>query len=180
MKYWYFSDEEQEIIKNYSVEDDKIIITYLDNSIKIMNNTKENFDMIINLMIEQATQYVLLDEAFNKKDLKTYKSIFGIGILYLSTNGLLPLCFDVKDLRNIFIAFLVSGSILTIVSAFAMKETNNRINDIEKYKIFLQMINNNNLEKFDSNLNINTLDNYSLKDIKNIELTLKRSKDFRK
>ncbi|MCI8778735.1 MAG: hypothetical protein HFI87_06270 [Bacilli bacterium] len=54
MKYGYDGISNDQLIKNYKISDNKIVITFLDNSNYEIALTKENENNLLNTMLEQA------------------------------------------------------------------------------------------------------------------------------
>lgn len=188
MNYWY-NDNFEKIIRWYVVENDKIIISYLDGSVENdLKYSEENEKNIIEIMIRQAEErnnYVSIENlkanAINN-DIKLFLNI-GIGYSGLTLAGINSLN------NNIRLTGALMSIVLGLIALAKNKKSiiiSNQINELEKYKLYLSMrkeIEDNynketfdGIKSFDGNFNINTLDDYSLDDVKKIKKNLDKKK----
>ncbi len=163
MNYSYDNSKNNEIIKRYNIVNDKIIVTFLDDSsveldYSYLGNIKE-------LMYKQALereQLVNKDElVYNKK--KSFDWMlaqFSLTTLY--TSSFLITDSIVAKALAIFLAG--TSSILTISDGLEYKFLKEELNELEKYSLFLKM----SKEKQDK-IGIDRLDNLSLDDVKKIK-----------
>ena len=187
MKYTYEGTPSKEIIKNYKKENGKIIVTFLDNSKYEMSLTEENERKLLDMMLKQAEEFIQNTPTHNYKvNLKASSAFaFMCGMTIPIFNELQD---DVSSKDQFLLNFLVKVIGITVVANILMaKHTFNKLNCIEKYKIYLEVrsrlerVDNPNLYngiKREEKLNINSLDNYSLKDLKNIRSNLERYENF--
>lgn len=186
MKYGYARANFEELIRNYKVSNDKIIITFLDGSRKEIPFTEQNEAELLNEMLKQAK---IMRMNKSEHDLKVEKydvlrrAIRMIPITFLDyvTANNSDTYQVVRTLSGVFCGLTA----LTIVtSSFIYNLKANELNELKKYKMYLDM--KEDIDKTDAYLfkgvktkgmplNINTLDNYSLNDIKQIRNNLSDS-----
>lgn len=188
MKFWDEYCNKSEIIDNYEKSESSIIINYLDGSNYVLPLSKENENKIIDLMIKQA---ILRDCTKNFEDIQdkkkiTFQNQIVSGLATIAFGGIAFLANkNEKDLITFIasIETIISG-ITFIINGLAFMVNSEELNELLKYHLYLEYkerldkeIDNINLfEGIRSNtiLNINTLDNYSLDEIKKIIANLKR------
>lgn len=188
MKFWDEYCNKGEIIDNYEKSESSIIINYLDGSNYVLPLSKENENKIIDLMIKQA---ILRDCTKNFEDIQDKKKITSqnqivSGLATIAFGGIAFLANkNEKDLITFIasIETIISG-ITFIINGLSFMVNSEELNELVKYHLYLEYkerldkeIDNINLfEGIRSNtiLNINTLDNYSLDEIKKIIVNLKR------
>lgn len=189
MKYGYNGAELGELIKNYKTSNDKIVITFLDGSNYEIPLTEENEIDLLKQMLEQAevrsrTSSIYVLKQKRKKALILTMIQVGftlVSIINASTN-------DSKGIK-VFASILSGITALTVVAnGLNYKFINDEIKELEKYDIYLQIrarLENigdpnlfNGIKKQEAPLNINTLDSYSLNDIKKIRDNLKISEKY--
>lgn len=188
MKFWDEYCNKGEIIDNYEKSESSIIINYLDGSNYVLPLSKENENKIMDLMLKQA---ILRDCTKNFEDIQDKKKITSqnqivSGLATIAFGGIAFLANkNEKDLITFIasIETIISG-ITFIINGLAFMVNSEELNELVKYHLYLEYkerldkeIDNINLfEGIRSNtiLNINTLDNYSLDEIKKIIANLKR------
>lgn len=188
MKFWDEYCNKGEIIDNYEKSESSIIINYLDGSNYVLPLSKENENKIIDLMIKQA---ILRDCTKNFEDIQDKKKITSqnqivSGLATIAFGGIAFLANkNEKDLITFIasIETIISG-ITFIINGLSFMVNSEELNELVKYHLYLEYkerldkeIDNINLfEGIRGNtiLNINTLDNYSLDEIKKIIANLKR------
>lgn len=177
----------KDVIQNYSIENDKIIINFLDGTHYEIALTEKNEQTLINKMLEQAQKRSdsgALQSLLVQSGLHLNISIFGalmltfvLGIYYsseklsslsLSLSAVLLLALEVLNVRAIGLS--------------------DKVNELKKYDIYLsirerlEQINDpnifNGIDNGETLLNINTLDNYSLKEIKQIRQNLALCEEY--
>ena len=181
MNFCSYSQDKGEIIKNIEKNNLCYKVNYLDGTSKsFYTNDKEHLKELEKIMIEQAFDR---DEEMykSKKDeafCNTAMSIVTI-ISYSCLNIITP-----KDLKTIFViltAFIATANVnMTVHSKKQLKE-------LKKYRLFLEMykdlekIENKDITKileldpyYRKNLNITTLDDFKLREVKMIKKELKR------
>ena len=188
MKFWDEYCNKGEIIDNYEKSESSIIINYLDGSNYVLPLSKENENKIMNLMIKQA---ILRDCTKNFEDIQdkkkiTFQNQIVSGLATIAFGGIAFLANkNEKDLITFIasIETIISG-ITFIINGLAFMVNSEELNELVKYHLYLEYkerldkeIDNINLfEGIRGNtiLNINTLDNYSLDEIRKIIANLKR------
>lgn len=188
MKFWDDYCNKSEIIDNYEKSESSIIINYLDGSNYVLPLSKENENKIIDLMIKQA---ILRDCTKNFEDIQdkkkiTFQNQIVSGLATIAFGGIVFLANkNEKDLITLIasIETIISG-ITFIINGLSFMVNSEELNELLKYHLYLEYkerldkeIDNINLfEGIRGNtiLNINTLDNYSLDEIKKIIANLKR------
>lgn len=186
MKFGYEGKELKDTIEKYEIKDNKIIIKYLDGSSFSIKYDKSLEKKILERMIDEAKKR---DELMDIKTLKTNNKL-NLIIKLLST-GLISmmsaLALISEDTNNIKYIFetIFSLSLLSIpYNTIKYSNENDKIREkskeLEKYNIFLEMLNDKILFKEISeikDLNINNLDNYSLNTIKMLKKMLDSYKE---
>ena len=189
MNYGYEGTELGELIQNYKTSNDKIIITFLDGTNYEIPLTEENEIELLNQMFEQAEERrkkSSIDDLKQKRKKALMWAMIQAGVTVL--NMVDAFTTDSKGMR-VFASFL--GGITAaavVVNGLDYQFSNDEIKELEKYDIYLQIrarlenINDPNLfngvERREASLNINTLDSYSLSDIKKIRNNLNRSEKY--
>lgn len=158
MNYSYDNSRNNEIIKEYNIVDDEIIVTFLDGSSVEMDYSY--LEKIKKLMYKQALEREQMTDkselAYNKK-----KS-FDWMLAQLSLTTLYTSSFLITDsiVAKVLAIFLTgTSSILTISDGLEYKSLRKELNELEKYSLFLKM-NKEDQKK----IGIDRLDNLSLKD----------------
>ncbi len=185
MNYTYGYKKASEIIKNYKIKDNKIIINFLDGSFYKVDNTKENMDYILNIMLEQAIERNntdALNDAIRSENNAILSSISSL--IVSASTGVLAYNLDGKGQIPVYIlggVIFVSSIALGVSSIPHSCE----IDELKKYRLFLSMKDNLDEKANDLNLyngvknkkklNIGTLDDYSLSDLRKIRTNLNRS-----
>ena len=186
MKYGYARANFEELIRNYKVSNDKIIITFLDGSRKEIPFTEQNEAELLNEMLKQA-KIMRMNKSEHVLKVEKYDALRG-------AIRMIPITFSDYVTANKSDAYQVVRTLagvfwglaaLTIVtSSFIYNLKANELNELKKYKMYLDM--KEDIDKTDAYLfkgvktkgmplNINTLDNYSLNDIKQIRNNLSDS-----
>lgn len=162
MNYSYDNSRNNEIIKEYNIVDDEIIVTFLDgSSVEIDYSYLEK---IKKLMYKQALEREQMTDkselAYNKK-----KS-FDWMLAQLSLTTLYTSSFLITDsivAKTLAIFLTGTSSILTISDGLEYKSLRKELNELEKYSLFLKM-NKEDQKK----IGIDRLDNLSLKDARKL------------
>lgn len=162
MNYSYDNSRNNEIIKEYNIVDDEIIVTFLDGSSVEMDYSY--LEKIKKLMYKQALEREQMTDkselAYNKK-----KS-FDWMLAQLSLTTLYTSSFLITDsiMAKVLAIFLTgTSSILTISDGLEYKSLRKELNELEKYSLFLKM-NKEDQKK----IGIDRLDNLSLKDARKL------------
>ena len=170
MKHGYYGIDSSKLINNYKIEEDKIIITYLDYSTEELPYTKETENIIINKMLEQAI------ERDNSSTLNDASAAKNMSVIFGSTMGLITvanvygLYNNLSDYNNMLFGTLalITGTAV-VTDLMILKKDSNELDELKKYRLYLSI--RKELEE-QNNININTIDNYSLKDIKRLKKNL--------
>lgn len=162
MNYNYDNSKNNEIIKGYNIVEDKIIVTFLDDSSVEMDSSY--LEKIKKLMYKQALER---EQMINKEELVyNKKKTFDWMLAQLSLTTLYTSSFLITDsiIAKALAIFLTgTSSILTISDGLEYKSLKEELNELEKYSLFLKM-NKEDQKKID----IGKLDNLSLKDARRL------------
>ena len=183
MNYGYEGANLSHIIKKYDIIDNKIVITFLDGHHREEPLTKQNEQKVLEEMLFQArdrSNSQALDEVSNmrKDELRWLMAEAGFTIL-----AGLSACLAKQEWLRIS-AMILGGFAggMTANWVLSYRRYNEVVKELVKYDIYLsmrqQLEENKDLNAFNGInnphglLNINTLDNYSLKEIKRIQNNL--------
>lgn len=182
MQFGYGDADLGTLIKEYEIiSNDEIVITFLDGSRYTTPNTKENEKKILATMLQQAKERDENIDLVSKKSDRT-TSFALISLLF---------CLDItKPYDSITVKTIGLMTKMTTLFYFLFKETDRsiRFEEYEKYSIYLK--NKDKIESLDEKivfagidnddleLNINTLDLYSLKELKKIRANIKKEETF--
>ena len=159
MNYSYDNSKNNEIIKGYNIVEDKIIVTFLDDSSVEMDSSY--LEKIKKLMYKQALER---EQMINKEELVyNKKKTFDWMLAQLSLTTLYTSSFLITDsiIAKALAIFLTgTSSILTISDGLEYKSLKEELNELEKYSLFLKM-NKEDQKKID-------IDNLSLKDARRL------------
>ena len=162
MNYSYDNSKDNEIIKKYNIVDDKIIVTFLDDSSVEMDYSY--LGKIKELMYKRALER---EQIVNKeKIVYNKKKSFHLMLAQLSLTTLYTSSFLITDsiVAKALATFLAgTSSILTISDGLEYKSLKEGLNELEKYALLLKM-NKEDQKK----IGIGKLDNLSLDDVKKI------------
>ena len=189
MNYGYENKIDKEIIKKYNKENDIIIINYLDGSQKEILLTDENEKKLLGEMLEQAKERnnsKTIEETERKRNRFLFQVIFCL--LFGTSNALRAAKYSILNQRFFATAYPIlvgACGVLAIINGVEYKLYNDKLKEFKKYAIYIDLINQlenledkdiNNLLKIENQVvNINTLDNYSLKEIKKLRDTIKNN-----
>lgn len=193
MNYGYIGANLDKLIKEYKIQNNKLIVTFLNGKKYITDYTVENENIVISKMIEQAILrdkqgFPLLHEysGFYMFD-NAYRLFLEIYAIIVSTF----LCYLVKEQCD---KDILRSCVYGSVTVMTMDIVQNKIDKLKqeeyfKYNIYLKImddINRFGKSKYSISLlkglkkeylpSINTLDNYSLKDLKLIEENIENLK----
>lgn len=162
MNYNYDNSKNNEIIKGYNIVEDKIIVTFLDDSSVEMDSSY--LEKIKKLMYKQALER---EQMINKEEIVyNKKKSFHWMLAQLSLTTLYTSSFLITDsiIAKALAIFLTgTSSILTISDGLEYKSLKEELNELEKYSLFLKM-NKEDQKKID----IGKLDNLSLNDARRL------------
>lgn len=173
---FYDGEENEKIISEYKINGNYVEIIYLDGSSELVDKT----DGIIKEIDNELEIFAKKRDKDLYKDLEMERN--RNLILFLVS---LPLCLmSIK--RNILSIILVS-LLINYYSFYKYLDNNKKIKELKKYRLYLSMMNDLKKDKnqditkvieFDSfyrePININTLDEFSLREVKIIKKELKR------
>ena len=194
MKFVVDKDLVKETIQNYTTSDNKIIITFFDGSTYELPLTEDNEKRILNEMVKQTQDIVGIGYQANamicqKEEKKRKILLFTLTCAVVTLADVTGFSTDtLENMRPALIA-LGSASILGVtIGSLKYKIQNDKIEEARKYAMYLSI--RERLENiYDYNLfngikepklplNINTLDNYSLYDIKRISDNLEKCEKY--
>lgn len=178
MKFAYLTEEG--IIRNYVIEGNEIVINYLDDTIVKIKYTEENEQKLQEKMLEQAKERnEKIKPDFYKEERKHDLQYVHSYAIYTMLNTSTFIRTDVEWLKiaaGVMVG--VTGSLL-IYNSIKCKQLNDKRKELEKYRIYLSMIKENKnsiapmqLKYNDKEVNINTLDNFSLREVKKLNKTM--------
>lgn len=192
MKYGYIGGNLGELVQNFKIKDDKIVITFLDGNKNEINLNEENKQKILNLMIDQAKYRNLVLRAEDLKDKRISECVSLLINMGATSLNVFNFCtIDIKSLKILSVILGSAAGYYLLKHIIIYLHTTGKIKELEKYDIYLsnmenieKNINNSNLFNgikrkighLNEEFNINTLDNYSLKDIKKIRDNLTKIK----
>lgn len=199
MKFGYKNDDLGSLIKEYRIVTDKstkeklLFITYLDNSTSQLPLTPQFEQNVLNKMIIQAQQRDENKEQF----LGEYESKRKCGIARITVDLLMSYAYYIMslgandtDLKKLFLGFVGFLNGLVMADGLMTKATCNKIQELKKYELYLSIMER--LKEFSLNPslysglakkkipNINTLDDYTLKEVKKLSLNLNKLERFNK
>ena len=184
MKYGYEGANLSELINNYKIEGDKIVVTFLDKSTFEVAFTEGTEKVLLEEMLKQAYDRNASDEIWQAQKRKRraimwiiYEAILG------SLAGVLSY-FNKDEHQTLNMIFFGANGILIAMNGIDYKIQKSEIEELEKYSIYLAI--KDKIEKTPSSalfsgiknkersITINTLDNFTLSDIKKIEKNVDR------
>ena len=178
MKYGSGIIDYREIIDRYEINNNRITVYYLNGSVREYNYTKEKEEELLNLMLKIA---IKRNNSINierlESELKTYRFTLAlttiITIINL-TSRMNGSCKNKEFMTISIFALLILAGIISVV----IKTKKDEINELKKYRIYLQ--NKKEIDEYNTALSINSIDQYTYKEIKQIEkkLVLNNKKDF--
>lgn len=177
MKSYVFNDyDEEEFICNYEIKNDNIIVNYASRDKEIIPYTKINEKSVLNRMKNQLKNNILLDE-FDKKQKLYLKGCKKNMIRNLSLGSFLTVCIMMGMDVFININILIDIYLYTtgLVYTYGYIDGIDDIKDLEKNKLYIE-----NEEKIkeliNSDININNIDEMSLKKIKKYVKKIEKEK----
>lgn len=189
MKHGYENGKSDELIRNYKTSDNNIIITFLDGSKFEVPFTKEEENKILKQMLDQAkkrSESSALDDATyeRKKAIRQTFTQIGCTIINVFSSNI----YDGTSIGSFSRILGGITCIFVVLHGADWKLKTDEIKELEKYDIYLSIkeelentIIPNMFSKVKTKnrtLNINTLDNYSLNDIKKIRQNLEVYKTY--
>ena len=176
MKFGYEGADNSELIENYEKNANKIIIKFLDGSIYELPLSEENESLILDSMIAQA-------QVRNDK-MQGYNNNLNIKKVLLNALIVIFFSYNCYIEESKWLAILYAFTV-AIASIDVVKEgkkfiiTRDKIEELDKYDLYLSFMdeisqNYNNPQLLDginngqTEININTLDNFSLKEVKQV------------
>ena len=183
MKYGYNGINE-ELIRSYKIQDNEIVVTYLDDSRIRMPLTEKNEQNILNKMVQQAKTRNNVSNL--KESLQERKISDVITTSFLCSGSVLVSCMAACVDKKMLLTFFGGLGLYNLVTCIARCKSNDeKIKELEKYSLYLSMLEDLmklkdtqdlytgiDLLSGDEQININTLDNYSLEDINRLKENL--------
>lgn len=186
MLYAYPGIDASQIIKKYQIINSSIKITYLDDSDILIPFTKINEEKILNKMLNQAeerSQSPRLEEILNmQKDTKFKVVAAALGLI----NG----ANLYENLNHLKASMLITTFFIGMYLSLYLREAKSlklETIELQKYDLFLKMQadlasfqDENKIDLFNgiknniNNLNINTIDSISLKDLQKINHNIQK------
>ena len=184
MKYGFKGESLSVLIENYQVNGDYIIINYLDGSSKWIDYNEENEKMLINTMINQA----IIRRNVMPSSLKKMENSSLIKVLFLNliAAGLDARVWIEDDfdsyLKLIPYTFMLVCSFISGVTLKEIVDNKKLIEELTKYETYLsireKLLKYKDAEglydgiNFVGDININTIDLYSAKDLEKLKNNL--------
>ena len=188
MRYWYDEDTLDKTIRFYRKLDDSIMVFYFNGNVEEIKYNEDIEKELIQDMLNQAeARNVNISVSDLKKlglrsDIKLFTAI-SVGFI----GGIIANVQSVEDTTRLIFGWT---TLISSVFAFLEEKKNSsigkQIEELEKYKLYLSMrreIEDNfnqstfkGIKFFDGNFNINTLDDYSLEEVKKIKHNLQKNK----
>ena len=188
MKYGYEGAELSELINNYKVEGDKIVVAFLDRSTFEVALTEGTEKTLLEEMLKQAYDRNASQEMFLAQRRKRRTTMW---IIYETILGALAgvLSFINKDeLHTLNMIFFGANAMLITLNGIDYKIQKSKIEELEKYDLYLNLrrkivgVPNEilfaGIKSDERNININNLDNFSLSDVKKINRNIKRFQKY--
>lgn len=171
MNFSYKSADLGKIIKKYFIKDDKIYVIHLDGTVKMNIYSKELEEEIKKTMVKQAIERTISNAP--KEVAENIKQSFdGLTTKFFLTSGTLASMLFVNN-PEIDLMLGIAGTILAamaLMHGINYKISTNDLDELVKYDIYLAIkdsLDNNSI--LAEKLNINTIDRYSLNDLKKIK-----------
>ena len=188
MKYGYEGADLSELINNYKVEGDKIVVTFLDKSTFEVALTEGTEKTLLEEMLKQAYDRSTSEEmclAQKRKrraiTLGIYQSIIGISAAFFA-------CANYNNVQFFTIFFTGLVGIGITLNGIDYKIQKSEIEELEKYDLYLNLrrkivgVPNEilfaGIKSDERNININNLDDFSLSDVKRINQNIKRFQKY--
>ena len=183
MNFTYDGADLSSTIKHYKINENKIIIKYLDGSTKIVENSKNMENLIQEEMLEQAKERNVRMYYYEIENPLDSDFIF-LSWLLLGSNFALnhlpkiPYHYDISNLITGGLGCVILGQVVSELKHY--KQCNELTkydyylcfkNELEKYKNYSELYDN---VRNNNELNINTLDSYSEKDLDRVIINLCR------
>ena len=141
MKYGYDYDSLNELIDNYKVDNNKIIIIYLDGSIeeRILNSDEEK--LLLSQMLRQAKIRNQSDMYSNLKQEKVMLTSWLVAItsnLFLDTSSLFNDSIG-SIMKSILATLGCINSVCIVYGGIKYNLLNKKLDELEKYDIYLSI-----------------------------------------
>lgn len=189
MNFWYDEEDYNDVIKKYAILNDQIIIIlYLNGDIKLMEYSEDVEKEILETMLLDAQRRdINIPIELLKKKLRENNAKIFLELM-LSVTNLISANSDMDNIKLKYMSAFMS-IILSTIALFEHKKNgklSGQIEELEKYKLYLSMrkeLEENydeatfrGIKAFDGLFNINTLDNYTLSEVKRIRKNLDNNK----
>lgn len=194
MKFGYEGKQDKYIIKNFDKVKDKIIINFLDgHTIELLSNDKNEEELLIT-MFNQAKERNLSVTAEEIMDLRKHYLMHEIiSFSMCSSNCMNTIRHKIQGYTTFTILYSLLSLcfvIIAIINGKGYKVYNDKLKELKKYAIYIDLvdklkniedINGNNFLKInDINIDINNLDNFTLKEIRNLRDSIKNNSNYTK
>lgn len=183
MKFYEGPEELKDVIEKYAVAGKNMVIFYLNNRVKtIQNYTEEEENQIKEIMLRQLQER---NETV-KINQKRAKKVFDESLLTLLSTSYVINRIKFEDINTCLAIISIFGMFYLLVQTCKDKV---RIDDIKKSTLFLDMyeelnttlgkdiVTNLNFDKiYSEDLNVNTLDRFSYNEVKEVHKKLMKTK----
>ena len=186
MKNGFEGISDSQLISKFVQEEKEFVVTFLDGSFYKIPVSKENYNNLINVMLEQA-EARNSSNALKKAKGKRARLILAM-YAEVITGCVMAVLSQVKDADiESTLAMILTGicGITFVASGIKYSVDKSEIEELQKYGIYLSIKDEldscvdynlfNGVASKAKILNINTLDHFTLKDIKTIKGNLERS-----
>lgn len=183
MNFTYDGADLSSTIKHYEINKNKIIIEYLDGSTKIVANSKNMENSIQGEMLKQAQERNIKMFDYEMKNSSNY-DVAVLSVIMAGTTVALnyltkvPYHYDIANLVAGGLGCVIFGQIVNDYKQFKQCNELSKYeyylyfrNELEQYKNYSKLYNN---VRNNNELNINTLDSYSEKDLDRVIINLCR------
>ena len=166
------------LINKYWTDGVTIVVKYLDGTVEDMPYTENNINIIIHRMIAQAKNR---DEILKSKNLPIGDFIFEVVVIgvemtvfYCATELHKPII----QMMALIYAMPAFRRASNYIKSNGYKLSKSQSDEIKKYNIYLS--NMNEIKKYYNDININTLDDYSLHELKKVKKKILKNKNTEK
>lgn len=184
MKFGYEGEDDSILVSNYKKLDGKIIIRFLDGSEKEIELTDSNEKVLLNEMLNQAIRRDNITSVSELKKVKNkYLSLFFMQLVLIYLNSYIYANANDASTKMVSFIFASISGIFAGIDGKGFTVSRKMIEELQKYNVFLDL--RHELEEYKNiseiykgiklvsdEININTLDFYSLGDLKKLKKNL--------
>lgn len=185
MNFGYIGASDKDVIKCYKIDGDDLIVTYIDGSVKKFYATKQAEENIIKKMFLQALERndsCKLKSRYKSKEIALrnlcLSSCYTLLLVAITSYNYSKYNHPIEHGVFTTLTCLTAGTV--IYNAYELYKENKKDEEIKKYRIMLNLVNkyqelkNTPGIKLDNDkiLGINTIDNFSLKEVQRIRKDL--------